>query len=113
MNSIKLFTANVKLTATEEYLLNWINDKPDLFIEYKTQEIAKAANCSTSAITRLARKLDYPSLKKMQIKAQEKMSEIKDNYQIISEIIWVLTLLTWIRTTHTPSKKLWLTLTLM
>jgi RpiR family carbohydrate utilization transcriptional regulator len=85
MNSIKLFTANVKLTATEEYLLNWINDKPDLFIEYKTQEIAKAANCSTSAITRLARKLDYPSLKKMQIKAQEKMSEIKDNYQIISE----------------------------
>jgi RpiR family carbohydrate utilization transcriptional regulator len=85
MNSIKLFTANVKLTATEEYLLNWINDKPDLFIEYKTQEITKAANCSTSAITRLARKLDYPSLKKMQIKAQEKMSDIKDNYQIISE----------------------------
>jgi RpiR family carbohydrate utilization transcriptional regulator len=85
MNSIKLFTANVKLTATEEYLLNWINDKPDLFIEYKTQEIAKVANSSTSAITRLARKLDYPSLKKMQIKAQEKMSEIKDNYQIISE----------------------------
>jgi DNA-binding MurR/RpiR family transcriptional regulator len=85
MSFINIFQSNVTLTSTEKYLLEWVNQNPDDFINLKIQEIAKRSNCSTSAITRLVQKLEFESLQQMKIRAREKLSEVIKEYKIVDE----------------------------
>ncbi|AHB36518.1 MurR/RpiR family transcriptional regulator [Spiroplasma apis] len=85
MKSIELVIPKVKLSNSEAYLAQYINQNPEIFITEKINDIAKKANVSTSTITRLSKKLGYQSLKDFQLEISNKHNFAKQNYDFIDE----------------------------
>ena len=85
MKSIELVIPKVKLSNSEAYLAQYINQNPEIFITEKINDIAKKANVSTSTITRLSKKLGYQSLKDFQLEVSNKHNFAKQNYDFIDE----------------------------
>ncbi|ATX71254.1 MurR/RpiR family transcriptional regulator [Spiroplasma clarkii] len=66
-----------KLTSSESYLVDFINNNPHFFVTNKISDISKQANVSNSTITRLYKKLDFKSLKAFQIMIAKKITNLE------------------------------------
>jgi DNA-binding MurR/RpiR family transcriptional regulator len=85
MSNIKIINDVENLTSSEQFLVDFINKNPEIFINQTTSEISKKANVSASALTRLSKKLNYPNLKSLQIMVANKHHEIQKNFVLQHE----------------------------
>ncbi|AGR41446.1 MurR/RpiR family transcriptional regulator [Spiroplasma taiwanense] len=71
-----------ELNATEESILNLINNDPTFFCTHSIQEVSKESNVSPSTMTRVCQKLGFKSFKSIQMFVYEKSRLESDYYQL-------------------------------
>ncbi|WP_283272059.1 hypothetical protein [Spiroplasma sp. SV19] len=73
---------NSKKTATDEDIINFVNNETEYFINKNIKEIAKKCHTSTASISRFANKNNFKTFKKLQQYIYEKYEYQKKHYNL-------------------------------